>query len=61
MRREGRGPGMGLYFMVLLLMLGAYYVFFSTGRTTEVTYAQVEDLFRLEQVDSFCIKDGNQL
>ena len=61
MRREGRGPGIGLYFAVLLLLLGAYYVFFSSGRTAAVTYAQVEDLFRREQVESFYVKDGDQL
>ncbi len=61
MRKEGRGPSLGLYFVLLLLMLGAYYIFFSTGRTQEVSYSQVEDLFRLEQVESFYVKDGNQL
>jgi len=52
---------MGLYLAVLVLLLCGYYFFFGTLRTPEVSYAQVEDLFRREQVTSFYIKDGDHL
>jgi len=59
--QQKRGPGVGLYFLIILLLLGAYYVFFSSGRTLVVTYAQVENLFRNEQVESFYVDDGDRL
>jgi cell division protease FtsH len=59
--QQRRGPGLGLYFLIILLLLGAYYVFFSTSRTAAVTYAQVEELFRSEQVESFYVEDGDML
>jgi len=59
--QQRRGPGLGLYFLIILLLLGAYYVFFSSGRTMVVTYAQVENLFRNEQVESFYVEDGDKL
>lgn len=61
MTRQRNRPGMGLYLAVLVLLLCGYYFFFGTLRTPEVSYAQVEDLFRREQVASFYIKDGDHL
>ena len=61
MTKPKNRPGMGFYFAVVLLLLCAYYVFFGSLRTPAITYAQVEDLFRQEQVASFYVKDGDQL
>ncbi len=61
MTKQRNRPGMGIYFIVLLLLLCAYYVFFGTTRSPEVSYAQVRDLFRQEQVQSFVIQDGDEL
>ena len=52
---------MGIYLAAMLLLLAAYYVFYGSIRTPGVTYAQVGDLFRLEQVESFIIRDGDEL
>ena len=56
-----RRPGMGLYFMVAILLLLAFYAFSGTGAATTVTYSQVQDLFQKEQVKSFYVKDGTDL
>ena len=61
MTKQGKRPGMGIYLAAMLLLLAAYYVFYGSIRTPGVTYAQVGDLFRLEQVDSFIIRDGDEL
>ena len=61
MTKPKNRPGMGFYFAILLLLLGGYYIFFGSLRTPRVTYAQVEDFFRREQVASFYVKDGDQL
>ena len=52
---------MGLYFAVILMLLCAYYFFFGSLRAPVISYAQVEDLFRQEQVASFYVKDGSTL
>ena len=46
MTKKGRTPGFGLYFMAIILLLAAYYIFYGTMGTTSVTYAQVQELFR---------------
>ena len=61
MTKQTRNPGMGLYFLAIILLLLAYYAFASGDRTPTVTYAQVEDLFQREQVTSFYVRDGSQL
>ncbi len=61
MTKKGRTPGFGLYFMAIILLLAAYYIFYGTMGTTSVTYAQVQELFRGEQVKSFYVKDGDSL
>jgi len=45
---------------VVIVLLVAYYLYESMG-TTMITYAQVEDLFRSEQVESFYVQDGDSL
>jgi cell division protease FtsH len=52
---------MGLYLAVILLLLCGYYLFFGALRTPKISYAQVEELFRREQVASFFVKDGDEL
>ena len=61
MTKPKNRPGMGFYFAVMLLLLCAYSFFFGSLRTPAISYAQVENLFRQEQVASFYVKDGNQL
>ena len=60
MTRQGKRPFFGIYFAIVLLLLVAYYLYESMG-TTMITYAQVQDLFRSEQVESFYVKDGDSL
>ena len=60
MTRQGKRPFFGIYFAIVLLLLAAYYLYESMG-TTMITYAQVQDLFRSEQVESFYVKDGDSL
>ncbi|MCI8943494.1 MAG: ATP-dependent zinc metalloprotease FtsH [Oscillospiraceae bacterium] len=52
---------MGVYFALILLLLCGYYLFFDTLRVPAVSYAQAEDLFRREQVQSFYVKNGSEL
>ena len=61
MTKQTKNPGMGLYFLAIILLLLAYYAFAGGDRTPTVTYAQVEDLFQRGQVTSFYVRDGNQL
>ena len=61
MTKQTKNPGMGLYFLAIILLLLAYYAFAGGDRTPTVTYAQVEDLFQREQVTSFYVRDGSQL
>ena len=61
MSKQRNHPGLGLYFAVILLLLCGYYLFFGALRTQSVSYAQVEELFRHEQVASFDIRNGDEL
>ena len=61
MTKQRNRPGMGIYFIILLLLLCGYYVFFGTSRTPDISYAQVRELFLREQVQSFVIQDGDEL
>ena len=61
MSKQGRGPGLGLYFAAIILLLVAYYVFYGSSRSPSVSYAKVEALFQEEQVRSFEIRDGDEL
>ena len=59
--KQGKGPGLGLYFAAIILLLAAYFVFYGTARTPAVSYAKVEALFETEQVESFQVRDGDEL
>ncbi len=61
MTKQRKGPGLGLYFAAMLLLLAAYYVMFGSVGTPEASFAQVEALFAGEQVQSFVIRDGDEL
>ena len=61
MTKQRNHPSMGLYLAVILLLLCGYYLFFGALRTPKISYAQVEELFRREQVASFFAKDGDEL
>ncbi len=61
MSNQSKRPGIGLYFVAILLLLGAYYLFYGAVRTPSVTYAQVRELFQSEQVQTFSIRDGDSL
>ena len=61
MTKQRNRPGVGVYFALILLLLCGYYLFFDTLRVPAVSYAQAEDLFRREQVQSFYVKYGSEL
>ena len=61
MTKQTKRPGLGLYFMAIGLLLIAYYAMSSANMGATVTYAQVENLFETEQVESFYVRDGDQL
>ena len=61
MTKKGRYPGFGLYFMAIILLLAAYYMFYGPMGTSSITYSQVQNLFQQEQVESFYVKDGDSL
>ncbi len=52
---------MGLYFLIISLLLLAFYGFSDAFGPETVTYAKVEELFRTEQVKSFIVDDGDML
>ena len=61
MTKQRNRPGMGLYFVFLLILLCAYYFFYGTNRTPSVSYATARELFIREQVETFEIRDGDKL
>ncbi len=61
MPKQRRGPGLGLYFAAIILLLAAYLVFYGSARTASVSYAQVEELFREERVEKFLVRNGDEL
>ena len=61
MTKQRNRPGMGLYFAFLLILLCAYYFFYGTNRTPNVSYATARELFIREQVETFEIRDGDKL
>ena len=61
MTKQTRRPGMGLYFLILLLLLCAFYGLSDRFGPQSVSYAKVEELFRTEQVVSFFVDDGDLL
>ena len=61
MPKQRRGPGLGLYFAAIILLLAAYLVFYGSARTASVSYAQVEELFREERVEKFLVRNGEEL
>ena len=52
---------MGLYFLIIMLLLAAFYGFSDFFGPKTVTYAEVENLFYTEQVESFLVDDGDML
>ena len=61
MPKQRRGPGLGLFFAAIILLLAAYLVFYGSARTASVSYAQVEELFREERVEKFLVRNGDEL
>ncbi len=61
MTKQRNRPSAGVYFVLILLLLCGYYLFFYTMRVPAVSYAQAEELFRQEQVQSFYVKNGSEL
>jgi cell division protease FtsH len=56
-----RRPSIGIYFMVVILLLVAYYAFYGMEDASAVTYAQVKTFFQQERVESFYVRDGREL
>ncbi|MBR2895268.1 MAG: ATP-dependent zinc metalloprotease FtsH [Oscillospiraceae bacterium] len=61
MTKQTRRPNFGLYFLIISLLLFAYYSFSDSFGPAEVSYAEVEELFYSEQVESFYVEDGDTL
>ena len=61
MTKQTRRPGMGLYFMIISVLLMFYFLFAQDSGAVSVTYAEVLDLFQAEQVESFYVRNGNEL
>ena len=61
MTNKTRRPGIGIYFMVVILLLVAYYAFYGMEDASAVTYAQVKTFFQQERVESFYVRDGREL
>ncbi len=61
MTKQTRRPHLGLYFMAIIVLLLAYYFFYESTAAPSVTYAQVEELFHREQVESYYVQDGEDL
>lgn len=61
MTKQTRRPSLGLYFLILSLLILAFYVLSSQFGPQTVSYATVEELFRGEQVVSFWVDDGDIL
>ena len=61
MTKQTRRPSLGFYFLILSLLILAFYVLSSQLGPQNVSYAKVEELFRGEQVSSFWVDDGDIL
>ena len=61
MTKQNKRPISGLYFILLFAMLILMLLFPAESGTADVSYARVRELFESEQVESFQIRDGNQL
>ena len=61
MTKQSKRPGLGAYFIIILLLLGAYYLLENSLSDTTVTYAEVVTLFQQEQVESFLVRDDKDL
>ena len=61
MTNKTRRPSIGIYFMVVILLLVAYYAFYGMEDASAVTYAQVKTFFQQERVESFYVRDGREL
>jgi len=59
--KQTKRPGMGMYLAVMFLLLMAYQAVSNAGGGSAVTYARVEELFNSEQVESFHVRNGNEL
>jgi len=59
--KQNKRPISGLYFILLFAMLILMLLFPAESGTADVSYARVRELFESEQVESFQIRDGNQL
>ena len=61
MTKQTRRPSMGFFFLIVSLLILGFYLISAGFGPQEVTYADVEDLFRKEQVESFWVNDGDDL
>ena len=61
MTKQKRRPGLGLYLLIISLLIMLFYGFSDLFGPETVTYAEVENYFYTEQVESFLVDDGNML
>ena len=61
MTKQTKRPNFGAYFVVIMLLIGAYYLLYGSMADTTVTYAQVETFFQEEQVESFVVRNDRDL
>lgn len=50
--------GFGFYLIILLILLATVFIMLQTNAEPKLTYSQVLDFFKQEQVDSFSVQDG---
>ena len=61
MTKQTRRPNFGFIFLLLSLLILAFYSFSDLLGPASVTYAEVQTLFESEQVESFLVQDGDTL
>jgi len=59
--KQNKRPNMGILFMAIMLLLVAWQALGAVGGASMITYAQVEELFYREQVESFYVQNGDEL
>jgi len=59
--KQTRRPNFGFFFLLLSLLILAFYSFSDMLGPASVTYAEVQTLFESEQVESFLVQDGDTL
>ncbi|MFR5421046.1 MAG: ATP-dependent metallopeptidase FtsH/Yme1/Tma family protein [Oscillospiraceae bacterium] len=57
---KNRARGIGFYLLIGVIILAVIFYLTTPAEQKEYTYSEIEELFRQEQVKSFCL-EGEQL